>query len=113
MVQFAPQMQDCIDNCLICYRICTSTAMNHCLETGGKHLEAMHFRLMLACAEVCRTSAHLMLIGSPNHKQFCKECAEICFECARDCERIGDMGECVIACRNCAESCSRMAAQAS
>ena len=26
--------------------------MNHCLKTGGKHVEPDHFRLMLNCAEM-------------------------------------------------------------
>jgi len=69
--------------------------MNHCLETGGKHVEPAHFRLMMACAEICRTSAHFMLINTPRHKHTCKECAQICAECASDCERIGGIEECV------------------
>lgn len=104
------QMQACIDNCLACYRTCLSAAMNHCLEVGGEHVKPDHFRLMMACAEICRTSAHFMLIGTPHHKHVCAECAEICEECADDCERVGDMDECVAACRKCAESCSAMAA---
>ena len=50
---------------------------------------------MIACAEICRTSAHFMLINTPHHKHTCKECAEICEECAKDCERLGDMQQCV------------------
>jgi hypothetical protein len=103
-------MQNCIDACLACYRVCTEMAMNHCLKLGGKHTEKNHFTLMMACAEICRTSAHFMLIGSPHHKHTCGECAEICVECANDCERIGDMEDCVKACRRCAESCRAMAA---
>jgi hypothetical protein len=93
-----------------CYQVCTGMAMTHCLELGGKHVEPAHFRLMMACAEICRTSAHFMLIRSPHHKHTCRECAEICDECAKDCERIGDMQACVEACKRCAESCRRMAA---
>jgi hypothetical protein len=63
-----------------------------------------------ACAEICRTAAHFMLIGSRHHKHTCAECAEICEECARDCERLEGMQECVEACRRCAESCRKMAA---
>jgi hypothetical protein len=84
--------------------------MNHCLEAGGKHVEPPHFRLMMACAEMCRTSAHFMLISTPHHKHTCKECAEICAECASDCKRIGGMDECVAICEACADSCRRMAA---
>ncbi|ACP22180.1 ferredoxin (plasmid) [Sinorhizobium fredii NGR234] len=67
-------------------------------------------RLISACAEICRTAAHFMLIGSEHHKHVCRECAEICTECAADRERIGDMQGCVDACRRCAESCRKMAA---
>jgi hypothetical protein len=99
----------CIEACLHCYQSCLDTAMTHCLETGGKYTEPKHFRLMMACAEVCRTSAHLMLINSPHAKHLCKECAEICDECAADCENIGDMKDCVEACRRCADGVRKMA----
>jgi hypothetical protein len=104
------EMNACIDECLKCYRTCLDMAMSHCLEAGGKHVEPKHFRLMMACAEICRTSAHFMLLHSPHHKHTCAECAEICEECARDCERIGDMDACVAQCRRCADTCRKMAA---
>lgn len=69
-----------------------------------------HFHLMMACAEICRTAAHFMLIGTEHHKHTCCECAEIYEECARSCEQVGDMLDCVDECRRCAESCRRMAA---
>lgn len=84
--------------------------MTHCLETGGKHIEPAHFRLMMACAEMCRTAAHFMLLNSPHHQHVCRECAEICAECAKDCERVGGMNDCVRTCNLCAESCRAMAA---
>ena len=108
--QLSPDMRECVEECLRCYSVCLSMAMNHCLEAGGEHVAPQHFRLMMACAEICRTAAHFMLIGSEHHKHTCAECAEICEQCAVDCERLGDMQECVEACRRCAESCRRMAA---
>ena len=110
MHQLSQEMRNCIEECLRCYQVCLGTAMTHCLWVGGKHTEKQHFSLMMACAEICRTTAHFMLLNSPHHKHLCRECAEICRECARDCERVGDMQECVEACKRCAESCSRMAA---
>ena len=106
----SPEMQKCIDECLRCYSVCLGMAMSHCLETGGEHVAPPHFRLMMACAEICRTAAHFMLIGTKHHKHTCAECAEICEECARDCERLDGMQECVEACRRCAESCRKMSA---
>jgi hypothetical protein len=101
---------ECIENCLDCHKTCLQMAMNHCLETGGKHVEPAHFRLMINCAEICQTSANFMLSGSDLHHLTCGVCAEVCGRCADDCARVGDMDECVRACRKCAESCAKMAA---
>lgn len=102
-------MQQCIDDCLHCYRTCTETVMNHCLETGGPHTEPQHFRLMINCAELCNTCAGFMLSSSHLHAVVCGACAEICQSCAESCEQIGGMDECVQACRRCMDSCRRMA----
>ena len=105
-----PQLQRCIDECLNCHRICLQTAMNHCLEQGGEHTEPRHFRTMLACAEICQTSANVMLMGSELHKLTCGVCAQVCEECARSCEGMNGMEECARICRSCAEHCRQMAA---
>lgn len=102
-------MQDCIEACSQCHQVCLQTAMNHCLEAGGKHVEAEHFRLMLNCAEICQASANFQLSSSPFHRQVCAVCADICEACAASCKKIGGMDECVKACINCAESCRKMA----
>jgi hypothetical protein len=82
--------------------------MTHCLEMGGEHVRPPHFRLMMSCAEICRTMAHLLLIESDQAKALCMICADVCKSCADDCERIGDMDSCVIACRHCADACLTM-----
>jgi hypothetical protein len=106
------EMQSCIDACLSCYQTCIGMAMSHCLEQGGRHLEPMHFRLMISCAEICRASAHIMLTGTDAHKASCAACAEICSACADSCETLDGMEDCVSACRACAESCRKMAGAA-
>lgn len=103
-------MPDCITACIHCHQVCLITAMNYCLETGGKHVAAEHFRLMMNCAEICQTSANFQLSSSPFHVQVCAVCAEICEACALSCEAIGGMEACVEDCRTCAESCRQMAA---
>lgn len=108
--QMSAELDECIRLCLDCYRICQQTASVHCLELGGKHVEPQHFRLMLSCAEVCRTAAALMLNNSPQHHLQCGVCAEICRQCAESCREIGDMDECVAACEACEDSCQRMSA---
>ena len=52
MQDISPAMHDCADQCLSCYSICLSMAMNHCLELGGEHVRKEHFTLMMACAEM-------------------------------------------------------------
>lgn len=102
-------MQSCIEDCLHCYRTCLQTAMTHCLEAGGPHTEPEHFRLMMNCAEICRTSAEFMMSKSRLHAAVCAACAEVCRACADSCEQIGAMDECVQACRSCMDSCRQMA----
>lgn len=102
-------MQACVDTCLDCHTVCLSTASRHCLEAGGDHVRPVHFRLMMACAEICRTSAAFMSIGVPQHTKVCAVCAEVCEACAESCASVGDMDECVDACRRCAASCREMA----
>ena len=102
-------MQACIDACSHCHQICLQTAMNHCLESGGKHLEPEHFRLMINCAEICQTSLNFMLSGSRLSNHVCGVCARICDACAESCEKLDGMEECARACRKCAESCRSMA----
>lgn len=103
-------MQYCIDECMRRYRTRLGMATNQCLAVGCRHVEPEHFRLMMACAEICRTSAHVMLIGLPKHRHTCRACAEICEACAKSCEAVGDMQDCADQCQACAESCRRMAA---
>jgi hypothetical protein len=106
------QTQECIQNCLDCYAICTNT-VQHCLQMGGKHSEYDHIRTLLDCAEICSLSAGYMLRQSPMHAKTCEMCANQCVRCAESCEKIGaddaQMKACAKMCRTCAESCRQMA----
>lgn len=105
------EMEQCIENCLDCHRICEETAA-YCTQMGGKHAEPAHLMSLRDCAQICITSADFMLRGSEIHPKVCGVCAEACVRCAESCERIGDdaqMKECAEICRRCAESCQRMA----
>ncbi|HVK94009.1 MAG TPA: four-helix bundle copper-binding protein [Noviherbaspirillum sp.] len=104
-----PSLVHGADECLRCYQACQHTAMNHCLEMGGHHTEPEHFRLMMNCAEICRSAAHFMLSGSPLYASICNACADMCNACAESCEQLGDMKECVAACRACEQSCRQVA----
>jgi hypothetical protein len=110
MNHLSADMRACIDACLRCHCVCLGMAMGHCLEQGGRHVAPEHFRLMMACAEICRAAADVMLTGTPLHKRSCAACAEICDACALDCAKLDGMEACVEACQSCAESCRGMAA---
>src|SRR5262249_48230138 len=77
---------------------------------GGPHVEPEHFRLMLNCASICRTSAEFLLSRSPLHVRVCEACAAACDACARSCAEIGGMDDCGRACAACAISCRQVAA---
>jgi hypothetical protein len=105
-------MQECIDRCQSCQESCLES-VGHCLQLGGDHAEPDHIRLLIACAEICDTSARFMLLGSKHHVRTCDVCADVCDDCAKDCARFTDdemMQRCADVCRRCAESCRQMAA---
>ena len=112
--QMNDRMQECIDRCQGCQEVCLES-IGHCLELGGEHAAAEHVRMLMACAEICDTSARFMLLGSQHHLRTCQVCAEVCEACAEDCEQFADdmMRRCADACRRCADSCRQMAATGS
>lgn len=105
-------MDTCIQNCLDCFRTCLET-VSHCLNLGGIHASQEHITILLECAEVCQTSARLMLLKSAIHNDQCGVCAKACERCAEDCQSMADgdeqMVKCAETCRRCAESCTEMA----
>ena len=64
----------------------------------------------------CAGANIFMLRGSPLHTRTCGVCADICGQCAQDCDRVGggdqQMKQCADICRRCAESCRQMATTA-
>lgn len=109
-------MERCIDNCLNCHRICLETAALHFRGEAPKSLPEALIRLLIDCADICRTSADFMVRGSDMHAHICRACAAVCDGCAEECDRLGQdphMAACVEACRRCAESCREMSAELS
>src|SRR5688572_11145550 len=54
--QMNDRMQECIDRCQGCQEACLE-AISHCLKNSGRHAEAEHIQTLIACAEICDTSA--------------------------------------------------------
>ncbi len=106
-----PEIQQCVEDCLECHRICEET-ITYCLEKGGKHADPKHIRILRDCAEICKTAADFMLHGSELQPRTCAVCAEACELCAKSCEQFANndiMQTCVEICRKCAESCRKLA----
>lgn len=101
-------MQECIDNCLNCFKVCEDVLSN--FELISK-LNSQQFKTLKSCVEICQTSAKMMIIGSPFHRLTCEACSKICVACAEMCEKLGgpNLSECGRVCRQCAESCGAMA----
>lgn len=106
-------LETCIRLCWECRHACQTALYNHCLVTGGEHLETEHVRLMTDCIQICQTAADFMTRSSAQHMAVCRACAEICEACGRSCESIEDMSACAVACFRCADSCQMMAAYGS
>ncbi len=104
-----PKMDECIQNCLSCFKICEETLARCFSETG--HKDSSHLALLKSCADICNTSAKFMMQNSKFHSDVCGVCSKVCKECADSCEALGDasMKECIEACRKCSDSCSEMA----
>ncbi|MGE5469517.1 MAG: four-helix bundle copper-binding protein [Bacteroidota bacterium] len=107
-ITLSPEILACIQQCEECHRICLNMATGHCLKKGGRHVETEHLRTMLICAEVCRTAASVMTIGTGLHRQVCAVCADICDACISSCRDLDDMAACIHACQRCKTSCESM-----
>ena len=104
--------KDCLELCENCYRVCLQTVI-HALQPHDRPFHESHLRLLMDCANICRTCADFLLSGSDFHDCGCRACARICEHCAEFCgERRDDAqmraGE--QACLRCNESCAQLAA---
>jgi hypothetical protein len=107
----SPEMQECIQRCLDCHRICLETVMNERLPSGDNEFGQEHLRLMMTCAEICQTCANFMISGSEQHTLICGVCAEICRRCSANCQKVGGLEDCVQACDACATHCEGLASK--
>jgi hypothetical protein len=105
MVQVSEMTRQCIDISAECANTCAQT-IAYCLQQGGRHAEPSHIKLLLDCAEICRTCADFTARDSDFTSRICGFCAEVCQRCADDCASFsGDaqMQACADICRRCAE----------
>jgi len=102
----SPAAQGCAD----CHQYCIE-ALVHCRQRGGAYTETSHLRQLQDCAEVCRTTADLLLRGSDYAVSLGAVCAEVAEGCASSCEQFLDdrlMRTCAGVCRRCALVCREL-----
>jgi hypothetical protein len=100
----------CLEACRSCEQVCATT-LQHCLSAGGDHLTGDHVQVMLACVEVCKTSAALITARSSLADKQCGVCADASDACAHACGQApadAQMRACIDACNACAASCREM-----
>jgi hypothetical protein len=109
MDRFSSQIRAAMEALQRCHTICLATAMTYCLGGEGAHRRPQHIRLMLDGAAACRFAGDLLAHKSQFHNGVCALCADICETCAADCEKLGQMDDCVAACREVADLCGVIA----
>lgn len=108
--EWTHELQHCIDNCQDCYRICAET-LTYCLESGKRHHQAEHLKLLMDCMELCQIASNFMMRASDLHKHVCAACSAACDRCAESCESFEDdevLMMCSDACQRAAESCKEV-----
>lgn len=106
-------MQEGVEECSTCHHVCVLTT-GHCLSLGGAHADLGHLTLLADCADICLTTANLLLRRSEHYEATCAACLEICRACEASCALFRDdvnMRECGDACRRCAEACEKLTAR--
>lgn len=101
----------CIEACLMCAATCNYCASS-CTREKDVNMMAQCIQKDMECAAICYSAAELMSLGSSRAPTICQLCAEICDECAAECEKhaFRHCQECAEACRKCAAECREMAA---
>lgn len=108
--EMAIKMDECIQNCLDCHRACLMIVphLSRSEPASQTHITS----LLLTCAQLCQTSACVLLIKSAAYTDVCSACAQACERCAKECYDLanGDakLLHCADMCQRCAKSCTGM-----
>ena len=97
-------VKECIELTTQCANICVET-IPHCLQKGGAHVATPHMKLLMDCAEICRTCDGYLLRNSEFMGRICGLCAEVCQRCSDSCASFA--GDKMM--QDCADACRRMA----
>ena len=100
----------CIDACLECVKEC-KYCIGECLEGLNPDDMAKLMKLETNCAAISLLSIEFMSSDSQFVNPLCTLCAEVCIDCAVECEKymhLQHCERCAIVCRKCAEEWNKV-----
>ncbi|MDF9745049.1 four-helix bundle copper-binding protein [Natrinema salsiterrestre] len=102
------EMEECIDSCFECVQACEWCA-DECADEGEEMAKCV--RLCRDVADIASLHARFMVRNSSYHEELAEMNADLCEECADECERhdAKHCQVCVDVLRKCAETCRNMA----
>ena len=106
---------NCIEACRECLVVCTSCA-DACLGEQNIQMLVGCIRLDLDCADVCETTAKILIRQTETNMQLLRSQLETTVTasrlCAEECEKHAEMHQhcriCASACRNCEQMCRQL-----
>mgnify|MGYP000589590815 CR=1 FL=1 len=93
------ELNACAALCNICYY--------NCLAEEDVKMMSRCIQLDRDCADICLLTASYFARGSENVEKIVALCADICLQCAEECEKHhhDHCKKCAIACRTCYDMC--------
>ena len=91
-----------IDELYLCAEQCTN-CYDACLIEEDKNVLQRCMMLDQDCAEICRLTGQLLERNSESADKFLNLCAEICLDCASECDKhkYEHCQRCAVVCRQC------------
>ena len=102
--------RDCIESCTACESLCAET-VEYCRKEERLGADVELIAVLMACADICGTSARALIGGSSVHVHVCRACAAVCERAAKLCgDHPGDglLRACAGACTLAARCCNDM-----
>ena len=98
--------KSCIEACLRCAAICNHCASS-CLGEERVQMMAQCIQLDMECAAICYATAQVLSVGGSQAKAMAMICAQICDDCSLECAKHDNQHcrECSDICHNCANQC--------
>jgi hypothetical protein len=99
--QILKELNACTTLCNICY--------SACLHEDDVKMMSRCIALDRECADICQLAASFFARESRNTMKLLSLCADICLQCAEECEKHTHehCKKCAIVCRTCHEMCKQ------